>query len=124
MEYVAREDYPPMNGIHRWVEFTEKNKKGESLKVEVVVQEWGDKNTLWDAWIKHGWMKKKLPTLLFISTYATDEDGNQRGLYNPQHKRSEDGRREVVDFDWMLEGTEENIERILEETYRRFMEAN
>jgi hypothetical protein len=58
-----------------------------------------------------------------ISTYVTDTEGNCYGRYNPQSKISEDGKRTVLNFDWMFEATEENKEKLLNEVYKVFSAA-
>ena len=46
-----------------------------------------------------------------ISVYVTDKDGNCYGRYNPH----ELPKSHKINFDWVLEGTEENRIKILEE---------
>ena len=100
----------------------ETNSKGESIVLEFSIGYWGNESKLWDSWVKEGW-RKKTDTLLFLYTYVTDKDGNCWGCYNPQHKRSEDGKREVVDFDYLPEATAEGYRLLIDETMRRFREA-
>lgn len=110
----------------RWFYYcNEKNAKGERLVIEVskCIVNLKDKNELMNLWKKAGYIKNTLPTWWSIETYAHDTEGNCFGLYNPTVKRSEDGKRSVINFDWMLEATEENLNLLLEEVYNRFMSA-
>jgi len=52
-----------------------------------------------------------------------ETENNCYGIYNPQSKRSDDGKRNVINFDWIFEATEENKQKLLEEVYNRFMAA-
>ena len=111
-------------GIRWFVNFTEKNAIGETLVVEVSkCENSGGKNSLPYLWKKNGYTKTELQTYWSISTYVTDTEGLCRGAYNPTIKRSEDGKRSVINFDWMEEATPEHIEKIVKEVYRLFMAA-
>lgn len=67
-----------------------------------------DRNSLMNIWKKHGFISAVLPSYLVIDTYYTDMDGNYWGYYNVTHKMSEDGRRTVINFDYLMEATPEN----------------
>lgn len=109
--------------LHRFFVYPkETNNKGEKITLEFSIGYWDEKSKLWDSWVKHGWTNKK-DTLLFLSTYVTDADGRCWGKYNPQHKRSEDGMREVIDFDYMPEASEEGYKLLINETMKRFRRA-
>lgn len=107
----------------RWIyNFKEENKKGETLIVELSINRDSDyKNSLPKLWYKKGYTNKVLDDYISIDTYVTDSEGNCWGLYNPQHKLSEDGKRQILDFDWMLDNTEENKTKLLNEVYKIFM---
>lgn len=77
-----------------------------------------DKNDLMRLWIEHGYASKWLDTTINVNTYYTDDKGNCWGRYNPTCRLSESGTRMVIDFDWMLEATPENVRRILDECER------
>lgn len=102
---------------------TEKNEKGEKLTVELVkiIDDLKDRKSFMNLWKKEGYIKEVLPSRWSIHTYVDDSDGNCRGAYNPMHKLSDDGKRYVINFEWMFEATEENKEKLLEEVYKRFM---
>ena len=48
-----------------------------------------------------------------VQTYVTDRQGRCSGKYNPTTK---DGK---LNFEWLLEATEENRQKIIDEIYRR-----
>lgn len=101
--------------------FTEQNKRGEQLTVEITecYPDNRSKSSLPNLWQKAGYTKKRLESYLSLTTYATDADGYCWGRYNPQIKYNEF----KINFDWMLEVTEQNRERLLRECYDRFINA-
>ena len=109
----------------RWFfNFTDTNAKGEKITVELSKCENCDsKNSLPNLWFKHGYTDQILETYWSVETYVTDTEGNCWEQYNPQTKISEDGKRLVINFDWMFEATEENKEKLLNEVYRLFSTA-
>lgn len=112
------------NGSLTWIHVMKANKKGETLTIELSeCTNPGGKNSLPYLWHKAGYTDKILDTYLCIHTYCTDSEGNCNGRYNPQTKRSDDGERSVINFDWMFENTEENKQRLINETIRLFEAA-
>lgn len=107
--------------------FAEQNRNGERLQVELVEvrPDNRSKSSLPNLWQKHGYTKKRLESYFSVATYATDADGLCWGRYNPQTKEEAvNGKpRAVINFDWMLEVTEQNRERLLRECYNRFINA-
>lgn len=103
--------------------FEEKNKKGESLLVEVSICHAEGKNSLPYLWYKEGWTEKEMNDYFCVHTYVTDTEGNCCGRYNVTTKLSEDGKRRVIDFDWIIEPTQENIEKALKAVYELFISA-
>ncbi|WP_125154488.1 hypothetical protein [Clostridium rectalis] len=103
--------------------FTDVNEKGEKLILELsLCEDWKkDKNSLPKLWKKEGYIDRVLETYWSIQTYVEDTEGNSYGMYNPQSKR-ENGRN-VINFDWMFEATEENKEKLINEVYRLFSAA-
>lgn len=69
-------------------------------------------------WKKHGFISEMLPTHICIDTYYTDCNNNCYGWYNITHKRSEDGKRTVVNFDYLREWNEDNINELAAECLR------
>ena len=104
----------------RWFyNFTETNAKGEKILIELSkCTNSGGKNALPVLWKQHGFIDRVLETYWCIETYATDTEGMCYGRYNPQTKLSEDGKRAVINFNWMFEATEENKEKLINEVYR------
>lgn len=106
-----------------WLTFNEKNKKGESLIIELTFCEddANYKKSLPKLWHKKGYINRVLETYWCVDTYVKDSEGRSWGAYNPQTKM-ENGRS-VINFDWMMEATEENKEKLINEVYRIFSEA-
>ena len=115
-----------------WLNYKGKNSKGETLIVELTkCENPGGKTSLPYLWKKHGFTDKIMETWWGVSTYVTDEKGNCWGKYNPRQKpytRYHKGKlvecRPVINFDWLLEATEENAKKLLAEIERRFLEGN
>lgn len=76
------------------------------------------KNDLMNLWKKAGFISEELPTHICIDTYYTDINNNCYGYYNITHKLSEDGKRTVINFDYLREWTEENIRELVAECVR------
>ena len=93
--------------------FEGENKKGECIDVELSRIR-AESSSIMDNWVKNGYIPKSLPTWWSIYVYVTDKDGNCYGRYNPQ----ELPKSHNTNFDWVLEGTEENRIKILEEIER------
>lgn len=104
-----------------WIYVTESNQKEETLTIELLeCTNPGGKNSLPYLWYKAGYTSKVLDTYLCIHTYCRDSEGNCYGRYNPQTKRSDNGKRNVINFDWMFENTEENKQKLINEAIRLF----
>lgn len=107
-----------------YYKFTEQNAKGETFTIELSkCENSGGSHALPILWKKHGYTDRVLETYWCISTYMTDTEGRCWGVYNPQSKRSEDGKRAIINFDWMFEATEENKEKLIDEAFRLFSTA-
>ena len=114
-----------MAGTRWFLRFADTNKKGETLIIELSKCE-DDKDykkSLPKLWKKGGYIDRVLETHWSIETYVEDSEGRSWGMYNPQHKLSDDKKRMVIDFDWMFEATEENKEKLINEVYRIFLTA-
>lgn len=109
----------------RWyVTFEERNAKGEEIIVEFMkCTNPGGKSSLPILWKKNGFIDRILETWWGVQVYVTDSEGRCRGAYDPTSKLSEDGKRMVINFDWMFEATEKNAKRILEEIERQAFTA-
>lgn len=101
----------------RWLyTFLQKNEKDELIQVEITKCESDNsKKSIPNLWKKYGYMDTVLNSYWSVTVYATDEDGNCYGKYNPQHKNDS----HKTDFNWMFEATEKNRIKILEEIERR-----
>jgi len=103
----------------------EKNKKGESLTVEITETHPDNtsKHSLPNLWKEHGFTNKLYNSYLNVNCYCTDKNGLCWGRYNPTVKLSNDKKRNVINFDYLLEVSEENKQYLLNEIYKLFMEV-
>lgn len=113
------EDMSCGRGLRIRYRFEEKNAKGEEILVELIscTRDPGSRS-LPIFWKKHGLIDRVLDSWVGVNTYVTSEDGTCRGTYNPQ----ESGIGHKINFDWMLEDTQENRARIIAEICRRAFE--
>lgn len=96
--------------------FDETNKDGEIIQCEITkITNDGRKSNLINIWYEKGWIKKPLNDYWSIEVYATDKKGFCWGRYNPQILPG----TTKLNFKWILEATEENKAKILEEIERR-----
>lgn len=105
-----------------YYEFEKKNNKGESMLIEITKSYYDtkSKNSLPVLWKKHGYTNKVYDNCLHAHCYCTDSDGNCWERYNPTIKLSDDGCRNVINFDWLLEVSDENINKLINEISNRF----
>jgi hypothetical protein len=109
------------NGFY---EVNERNDKGERLVFSIDgCTNPGGKNSLPYLWYKAGYTSKILETYLVLDTYVHDTEGACFRAYDPTVKVSDDGKRLVINFDWMLEDTEENRQKLINEMLKMFMSA-
>lgn len=103
-----------MTETRSFYEFINKNKKGEKIVVEITkcYPEITD-GSLPVLWKKHGFTRKLYTSYLSVDVFVTDKDGNCWGKYNPTIKLSDDKKRHVINFNWLLNVSDENIEKIL-----------
>lgn len=96
------------------------NKKGERLVLEVCCcYNENSPHSLPVLWYKNGWTDRLILNYLNVRPYIYDKDGNCYGRYDFV-KLSADGKRQVIDFDWLFEATTENLEKLIKEILRRF----
>lgn len=96
--------------------FDEANEKGELIQFEITkITNDGRKSNLINTWYKKGWINAPLKNYWSVQTYITDKKGNCLERYNPQILPG----TTKLNFKWILEATEENKEKILEEIERR-----
>ena len=104
------------------ITFEAQSKKNEKIAVEFSkCTNSGTKYSLPYLWKKNGYTDKLLETYWSVNVFATEDGGNGTcyGRYNPTTKIAENGKRMVLDFDWLLEATEENAAKLLHEVERR-----
>jgi hypothetical protein len=75
------------------------------------------KNDLMNLWFKAGSLPAKLPSHWAVYTYFTTCEG-QLGIFNPTVKKG--GAGLTLDFEWMLEATPENRDKLLAEVQKRY----
>lgn len=98
-------------GTREFYYFNDRNSKGERTEIEFVKIENDNNRHLINLWYKKGFIKEKLENYWQVAVYVYDKEGNCYGKYNPQILPH--GTK--INFDWVLEATEENKERILNE---------
>lgn len=105
-----------------WINVIGKNSRQETMKIEIIeCENPGGKKALPYLWCKDGFIDRVLNTYLCINTYVHDSEGGCRGDYNPTVKWG--GERNVINFNWMFENTEENKQKLINECIRRFESA-
>lgn len=119
MEYVIKKrDFGST-----WVHVNGRNAKDETMIIELVhCTNPGGKNSLPYMWYKNGYTDKIMETWLGCHTYVTDSEGNCYGGYDVTSRY--DGKRNVINFDWLLEDTDDNMKRIIGECIKLFKSAN
>ena len=106
----------------RWINVLGKNAKQETMVIEIVhCNNPGGNNSLPYLWYKKGWTNKVMETYIGCNTYVYDSEGGCYGGYNVTEKY--DGKRNVINFDWLLEDTEENRKKIIEACIELFESA-
>ncbi len=98
-------------------DYKQKNAKGERLTVELA---YCDGVSLPKRWHKAGCTKELITEWWGVDTYVYDKQGNCFKAYDPTIKKSEDGKRYEIDFDWHLKATASNFKKILEEIVKQF----
>ena len=111
-----------------WVHVIGKNAKQETMTIEIFATHSDedkpfakDKNSLPYLWHKNGWTDNVMESYINCHTYVHDSEGGCYGGYNVTEKY--DGKRNVINFDWLLEDTEENRKKIIEACIELFESA-
>lgn len=105
-----------------WIHVIGENAKRETMTIEIVhCTNPGGSNSLPYAWYKSGRTDKVMETWIGCNTYVHDSEGNCYGGYNVTERH--DGKRNVINFDWMLEDTRENMIKIIEACIQIFEAA-
>lgn len=90
------------------------------IEVTKIDHDLNNPHSLMRTWKKAGFIKKMLTTSVCVDTYFYDVKGNCWGYYNITSKRSSDGKRNVVDFDYLRAWTPENIAELVAECIRLY----
>ena len=103
-------------GIRKMWETT--TRKGNKIIIETMRTEHDPKfkNDLMHMWVKRGFVKEFMETTLHIQTHYYADDGHCYGLYNPQVHY--DQKQRTINFDYLLEATEENELFLIKEVLR------
>lgn len=109
-----------MSNNREYLTFQEKNQKGETIMIELVKSTSPKEKSQSMAylWKKNGLTDQVLETWWSIRTYVTTENGECLGKYNPQEFFDKRKKRLSINFDWMLEATEENKDKLIAEIER------
>lgn len=83
--------------------------------IEVNFCEAKEKNSIPELWYKAGYTDKILNRYICMTTYCTDKNDNCTGHFNPQTNN-----RHKIDFDYMLESTEENLNKLIDASVRMY----
>lgn len=103
-----------MTKTREFYHFNDRNSKGERIEIEFTKIENDHKKHLINMWYKNGFIKEKLKSYWHVAVYVYDKEGNCCGKYNPQISSGT-----KINFDWIIEATKENKERILNEIIKR-----
>ena len=96
----------------------EPNSKGERIAAEFVLCTGGfEKRSVQRIWKKKGYIDRILDSFWYVDVCCYCEDGSCWARYNPTVQSG--GAGYVFNFEWMLEGTLENAEKISAEIERR-----
>lgn len=113
---LARKYTVTKQGNHELYDFKDKNKNGERIIAEIGHYDYeGQPYEVPYLWYKNGTTKEIMQSFITVRTYVYDDQGNCYERYNPTVKKNSNH----LDFDWILENTEENREKILKEIIRR-----
>lgn len=108
-------EYKNGNNFRR--QYETKTKNGNNLVIEISTTE-HDKNfihSLMRMWVKNGCVKEFLTRTLNVKTYCFDKKDVWLEKYNPQIIENTN----QLNFEYMLEATEENERLLLNEVVKR-----
>lgn len=110
---VRKLDYMGTPTNH-WFEFKSQDETQEILiEIGWVSTDERDKKSLPYLWRKHGWTDRVINNYLVCNTYVYSKEGCV-SKYNPTHTKDH-----KIDFDWLLEATAENEQKIIDEIVNR-----
>jgi len=70
---------------------------------------------------RHLTINSVLSNYWIVETFVYNESNVYHNKYNPQQKFDNNISRYVVNFDWLLESTGDNMKKLIDEVYRRFI---
>lgn len=120
----------------KFITFTEPNGLGETLQIEITRVTGEGKHFLGNLWAKEKFINKPVKSYWYVMTYVTDANGDCWWKYNVTtnktvgYSTTAGGVRDVVElrptvnFAYIHEATEENMETILERIENRFLWGN
>lgn len=109
-----------VTAIEKLCGYTTRYHIGDRFIIDVTKceHELANPKALMNLWKKAGYIEEVHPTHIAVNTFFTDSEGTCRAIYNPFIKNSEDGKRRVINFEWMREYTEENVAELVAECIR------
>ena len=119
------------NGNRKIITFLEKNNLKEKMIIELTKCHASknkngniDKKSLPYLWYKNGYINRILMDYIGVNTYVYDSEGNCYMKYNVQVKNDNKSRRNVINFNYMLENKKENEKKLIELCYNKFKNAS
>ncbi len=114
LEFVTDVEYLALG---RYLVEVEPQRENERFQIELslVFPDNNNKNSLPNLWKNSGLTDKVLESYICLKTYFTNENGCF-GICNPTIKKNSC----ALDFDWVLEATEENIKKIVGEAIQLY----
>lgn len=114
-----------------WLNYNGKNKKGETITICLSkhITDITNKKSIPVMWKKEGYTKEVLKSFWYVETYVEKENlcvskyNPTEKLYIEKQKNKIIQQSYVLDFDWVLEATEENATKILNEIERLFLKC-
>lgn len=98
-----------------WLYFIDSNAKGETMIVTISHNESYGKKSLPYMWYKKGYTDREINKYLTCRTCVEKIDSPALEKYNPQ--LTEDLK---INFEWLLEDTQENKQMLIDEIAKRF----
>lgn len=95
--------------------FNNSNAKGETMIVTISHNESYGKKSLPYMWYKKGYTDREINKYLTCRTYVEKIDSPALEKYNPQLTKNL-----KINFEWLLEDTEENKQILIDEIAKRF----
>ena len=103
-----------------YIKFFKPNCKDEKMLMVLSHCESHGTKSLPHLWFKNGYTDREINKYLTCNCYVDLPDGSCLEKYNPHIIG---GPRPRINFDWLLEDTEENIQKFIAEVAKRFYKA-